>query len=50
LPVGDAVAILEPGKKRRRGRTRRTTRQLAIGTLWGLALAVALLIVVGELV
>ena len=40
------VAILEPGRKRRR----RPTRQVVIGTLWGVALALGLLIVVGELI
>ena len=43
------VAILEPGRKRRR-HARPTRAQYVIGTLWGVALAVALLIVVGELI
>jgi ABC-type lipoprotein release transport system permease subunit len=41
------VAILEPGRKRRR---RATRRQVIVPALWGVALAVALLIVVGELI
>jgi hypothetical protein len=44
------VAIHEPGRNRRRRRTRPTSRQLVVGTLWGLALGIALLIVVGEIV
>jgi len=44
------VAILEPGRNRRRRRTPLTTRQLIVGTLWVLALAIALLIVVGGIV
>ena len=41
------MAILQPGRKRRR---RPTRGQVVVGTLWGAALAVALLIVVGELI
>jgi hypothetical protein len=42
------VAILEPGRKRRR--TRPTLGQLVVATLWGIALAIALLILVVELI
>jgi hypothetical protein len=43
------VAILEPGRNGRR-RIRPTGRQLVVGTLWGFALGIALLIVVGEVI
>ena len=41
------MAILEPGRKRSR---RPTRRQFVVATLWVVALAFALLIVVGEIV
>ena len=43
------VAILEPGRNGRR-RIRPTGRQLVVDTLWGFALGIALLIVVGEVI
>jgi hypothetical protein len=41
------MAILEPGRRRRR---RPPRAQIVVGTLWVVALAIGLLIVVGELI